>query len=201
MNITTQQVLWHFLQQQLKALQEKQSHDKKNPEKMNAFFDGFFTHSELMQILHFVYGDEVDNKLKVETLTNNGLLEFLSEAQILSYFLHEWKNEQNFKKGITPQAVWDTLQQLGHHTHYLGSKVIAHWDEYDYSNYKSLQQKAGKIQKVFELYGISVDPEEINEVTSSPKRLYDKREQALMAREELGFTEEEVHVLEIYKPT
>lgn len=45
---------------------------------------------------------------------------------------------------IDPKEVWDILQQLGLYTHYLASKPIAFWDEYDRSNYMSLKRKAGK---------------------------------------------------------
>ena len=43
-----------------------------------------------------------------------------------------------------PQSVREVLYQLGLHTHYLNTKPIKDWDEYDYSNYRSLQIKAGK---------------------------------------------------------
>ena len=47
-------------------------------------------------------------------------------------------------KKIDPKEVWEILQQLGLHTHYLASKPIINWDEYDRSNYRSLRIKAGK---------------------------------------------------------
>lgn len=46
----------------------------------------------------------------------------------------------------TPQSVREILYQLGLHTHYLGTKPIENWDEYDYSNYRSLLIKSGKIK-------------------------------------------------------
>jgi len=45
---------------------------------------------------------------------------------------------------IRPDEVWEVLSQLGHYTHYLASKPIETWDEYDRSNYKALRRKAGK---------------------------------------------------------
>lgn len=68
------------------------------------------------------------------------------------------KNFHNFLKTIlnyceiendtrtTPQSVREILYQLGLHTHYLNTKPIKNWNEYDYSNYRSLQIKAGKIK-------------------------------------------------------
>lgn len=47
-------------------------------------------------------------------------------------------------ESIDPNEVWEVLSQLGHYTHYLASKPIEFWDEYDHSNYKSLKRKAGK---------------------------------------------------------
>ncbi|WP_299223855.1 hypothetical protein [uncultured Psychroserpens sp.] len=48
------------------------------------------------------------------------------------------------KESIDPKEVWEVLSQLGHHTHYLATKPITDWDEYDRSNYRSLRIKAGK---------------------------------------------------------
>lgn len=45
---------------------------------------------------------------------------------------------------IDSDEVWEVLSQLGHYTHYLASKAIESWDEYDHSNYKALRKKAGK---------------------------------------------------------
>lgn len=50
----------------------------------------------------------------------------------------------NHNNNICPDEVWEVLSQLGHHTHYLASKPIELWDEYDRSNYRSLRKKAGK---------------------------------------------------------
>lgn len=48
------------------------------------------------------------------------------------------------KPNIDPVEVGDILTQLGLYDHYLGTKEIDLWDSYDYSNYRSLQIKAGK---------------------------------------------------------
>mgnify|MGYP007033642436 FL=1 len=50
----------------------------------------------------------------------------------------------NDNESTDPKEVWEVLSQLGHRTHYLASKPIELWDEYDRSNYKSLRRKAGK---------------------------------------------------------
>ncbi|WP_452597124.1 hypothetical protein [Pontimicrobium sp. MEBiC01747] len=47
---------------------------------------------------------------------------------------------------VNPINVRETLYQLGLHTHYLNTKPIKNWDEYDHSNFRSLQIKAGKIK-------------------------------------------------------
>lgn len=51
--------------------------------------------------------------------------------------------------------VHELLDQLGLHTHYLADKPIDSWDEYDYSNYRSLQIKGGKIRRMYAILDYS----------------------------------------------
>jgi len=53
-------------------------------------------------------------------------------------------------KNIDPKEVWSVLCQLGLHTHYLASKSIDFWDEYDRSNYRSLLYKSGRLKNTEE---------------------------------------------------
>ena len=54
------------------------------------------------------------------------------------------------KLNVDPKEVWKVLSQLGLHTHYLATKAIAYWDEYDHSNYRSLLYKAGRLKQTEE---------------------------------------------------
>ena len=87
MNIRTQQVLQHFLYMMLEQLQKQQT------EELDPYFDDFFTKDEIIKILQSKYGRTVDGHLKVVRLNTEQLLEYLSHADILDYFLTAWKSE------------------------------------------------------------------------------------------------------------
>jgi len=86
--------------------------------------------------------------------------------------------EANEKESIDPKEVWSVLEQLGLQTHYLASKVIADWDSYDYSNYRSLQRKAGKSKKVFAIFDADVLDEDKYAVTTKPPFFFETKEEA-----------------------
>lgn len=198
MNITTQLVFRHFLQSYQKIIEASKSPT------ISPFFEHFFTREELINILDFMFGGVGLEQIDLETATNEELLATIDdELYILRYFLNQWENELDTHNKITPRAVYNTLLQLGYETHYLGQKDIIEWDEYDISNYISLQHKAGKIVSVFGIYEVSVSQEDVYSVDSHPKRLFKNKEDAQEILE-LGiskstFEKDSVHVLECYR--
>lgn len=74
------------------------------------------------------------------------------------------------------------LHFLGHHTHYLCTKPIASWDEYDESNYNSLKREATScIKGVFAHFDESVEEKDKYEVTHKPTKYFETHEEALEA--------------------
>lgn len=104
---------------------------------------------------------------------------------------------------INPKEVWDILQQLRLYTHYLASKPIAFWDEYDRSNYRSLQRKSGRIKQMYGIYSTDVNQQEASHATTQPKRFFRTKEEATAVMNELiaqgALNKNEVHILWIYK--
>ena len=86
--------------------------------------------------------------------------------------------EAEEKEHVDPKEVWNILEQLGLQTHYLASKIIADWDSYDYSNYHSLQRKAGKSKKVFAIFDADVDEKDKYVVTTKPPFFFETKEAA-----------------------
>ena len=107
------------------------------------------------------------------------------------------------QSSIDPKEVWEVLCQLGHQTHYLATKVIAHWDEYDHSNYRALQIKAGRIKRMYGIYDTDIKQEDVYNVDSPPNTFYPSLEEALSEMQKLindgTFKEEEVQVLSLYR--
>jgi hypothetical protein len=104
MKITTRQVLQRFLSVFLEHLQEQKK------DVLDSFFEDFFTKNEIIDILKSKIGNNVDGHLKVVRLNKEQLLEYLSNANILNYFLNAWKTEIKENKAITPVEVFKTLQ-------------------------------------------------------------------------------------------
>lgn len=193
MKITTRQVLQRFLVVLLQYLKEQEN------DVLGAFFEDFFTKDEIIDILKSKFGSNVDGHLKVVRLNKEQLLEYLSDTDVLNYFLNAWNTEIEQNTAITPIEVFRTLDQLGLQTHYLASKSVTEWDEYDFSNYRSLSGKAGKITTVYGIYDSDVKEEDIEKVTSHPKRFFETYKKA---QEELDiliaqgkFKKEELHIL------
>ena len=111
--------------------------------------------------------------------------------------------EVRLDERIDPKEVWQVLSQLGLHTHYLASKAIAQWDEYDLSNYRSLMIKAGKLKKVYGVYDTMVSQDDVAMVDKHPNFFFDSKEKAEAVMQELiadgVFSADEVHVLFHYR--
>jgi hypothetical protein len=117
----------------------------------------------------------------------------------LDYYLKAWRTEIEQNIAITPVEVFRTLDQLGLQTHYLASKAIAFWDEYDFSNYRVLSGKAGKVYTIYGLYDSEIAYKDIEQVDTHPKRFYETHQQALKELQHLFsqnlIAKEELHVL------
>lgn len=194
MNMTTQEVLRHFLSQYLLTL------EKKKTPSIDDFFKGYFTHQELLDMHLFIHGQHSEHSV-TKTLSHTVLLEGLSSHQILSYFLEKWKKEQELNRRITKETVQSVLQQLGLRTHYLAYKNIVDWDKYDQSNYQSLLRKSGRIQKVYGWFDMTVPSNAVDYVTTPLQRWYPTKEMALRVLEEKNLDAKEVHLLTTYKST
>jgi len=99
--------------------------------------------------------------------------------EILNGYCHTYAEDM---QSFTNEDVRYMLAFLGENIHYLGTRDIKFWDEYDWSNFNSLKRKATcSIKRVYGLYTESV-PEELKyEVTTPPKKFYETLEEALEA--------------------
>ncbi len=196
MNITTHQVIQHFLNVLLEKLQNEKVHE------LDSFFGDYFTKDEIIAMLQNVYGDSLEEHVKIDSQDNSELLTFLSDVDVLQFYMQRWKLDTQQSTALHPVEVMKTLEQLGLQTHYLASKAIAFWDEYDHSNYRSLQIKAGKIKRVYGIYDTMVKQQDVYQITSQPKRFFESYD---LAKEKLQefidsgtFKEDEIHILYRY---
>lgn len=195
MNITCKQVLLHFLKQYLKELSLRKTVS------LHSFFEDFFLKEELITIIKSMFDDVALEDVDLENSTTKELLLVIGDDRyILDFFLNQWS--KNATDQLSPIAVWNTLEQLNSRAHYLASKAIANWDAYDFSNYRALQLKAGKIKRVYGIYDSYVKEKDALRVDSLPKRFFEKYEQAEQAVEEhfvsRGFSKKELKIIPVY---
>lgn len=189
MNSTCKQVLLHFLKQyyQKKSVQKTTS--------MNSFFKGYFLKEELIKIITSISKQLLEGVDLTNRSTDDLLHIINDDIYILKYFIDMLEKQPS---QLSPLAVWRVLEQLGLQTHYLGQKTIAHWDEYDHSNYRGLCLKAGKVKRIYGVYDRMITKKDMDKATP-PKRLYDNYDTAILAMEQLireqKFKREEIHIL------
>lgn len=199
MNNTGKRVLRHFLSEYLTQLQQRKVSE------IHPFFHDFFTKTELASILLSEWESLSLGEYTTDNLNTDDLLEMLNDDKyMLSYFLKKLDRELEINTDISPVTVWHTLEQVGLQTHYLAQKGIAFWDEYDHSNYRNLQRKAGKIIRVYGIYDKAVSKEEVYTVDTKPKRYFKTKELATEMLDELVLKQvlkqDEVQIHSLYIP-
>lgn len=85
-------------------------------------------------------------------------------------------------ESMTQEDVVVLLSFLGKETYYLMHKKVDEWDEYDRSNFHSLERKATRrLKRVFALFDDSVDEKDKYTVQTPPSFFYETHEEALEA--------------------
>jgi len=198
MNYTTQQVLGYYVSLYQKSI----AHRK--PLVINDFFKQFLTRFELLEIVKWKLIDKDLDSLNLVESSKDELWAFIvDDYTILCYYLAQWEASLKERESITIDNVYQILSQLHLETHYLRTKSIEEWDAYDHSNYRSLQIKAGKLQRVYGIYDRDVKHEDIDKVTKPPLRYFESYAQASLALKELvkyqQYDKENLHILYLYK--
>lgn len=168
----------------LRKLKQRMETDKVN--QMDAVWLNIYTKDDLMDIVKWLYVPTVPERIKFDEMDKEELLEAIGDDfHILSYEIEQARLELHENTKITPQSVFNILEQLGQESHYLRDKPIAEWDEYDYSNYRVLSHKAGNPIPVFGIYDSSVSEEDKYFVTTPPPKFFTTEEEAIQALSEM----------------
>ena len=190
MNTTTRQVL--------RALLEELDTDASHPAltmRIRKRFEGYFEPEELRLMLENAYNDERLIELDINSKDVDELYDLVMDGQLLiKCFLDRWDKERDLLQSCKPEAVQATLSQLCLHGHYLGEKSVSQWDGYDLSNYRSLQLRSGRLIKVYGIYDALVSEEDVMNITSPPKRLYDDRAFAQVALDAMAKRHRRDHI-------
>ncbi len=181
----------------LRMLQQKMQSDK--VETVNPVWLKIYNKEELKGIVKWLFIQKVPEEMDLDNMDEEELLETIGdEYHMLGYLLYSMDEELKAFENPTPQKVWELLEQLGMETHYLATKVKAHWDEYDLSNYQALARKAGNPIPHYGVYDANVK-EEDKYIVTLPGNLYQSHSEALQFLSELvekgQFEESELKVM------
>lgn len=139
----------------------------------NALHNGW-TEKEVKSVFDFLVGKPYDQQ--IEILSRYCISPRFDEAE------------------ITSTDVQFMLEHLHLRTHYLASKPIDLWDEYDRSNYYSLERKATRrIRRVYAYYSQDVEEKDKYIVTSPTAKFFQSKEEA-----ELNLTPKSLETVNIY---
>lgn len=165
MNKNKDRLLIHYFMRMLQQRMEKEKTKSISP-----VFAGILSRKELRDILQWLFMDKVPEDYNPDTMSSEDLLEAIGDdLHILSYTIHRWKKELEEK--ATSEKVYDVLSQLQLETHYLMTKILQDWDEYDHSNFRALCLKAGYPETLYGIFHSDVS-EEDKYIAVSPANPY-----------------------------
>ena len=138
----------------------------------------YYTDSELREIIHWLYRD-VWSKNALGFMERPQLLELInSNYGILLWTIYSLEKSMTDTPNITQSDIDKFFQRTQNELHYLASKPVEEWDEYDTSNYRSLLVKTGTTKKVFAIFTSDVLAEDVYAVTTKPSYFFDTKEEA-----------------------
>ena len=126
-------------------------------------------HEDVKNTLHWLYKGNISKEFgNIQKMDTGEMLDAIGgESHILSFYIEYWKNKTI--DVVTPIKVYDVLTQLQLETHYLMTKILADWDEYDHSNFRALCIRAGIAETLYGIFDAEVSEEDKYIVTSQAK--------------------------------
>jgi hypothetical protein len=173
MTIKQRKMILHFL----KAYETLLVKDKK--QELSMLFHSFFSREELIAILEHSYFDQDLEEHHIEDLENSDLLELIGDDYfLLTYLIDKIENSITASPSLSKKEIEAFFERIGSELHYLYTKPIDKWDEYDRSNYNSLLFKHGKTNRVFAIFTSDVEDKDKYAVTTKPSFFFDTKEEA-----------------------
>lgn len=138
----------------------------------------YYTDSELREIIHWLYRD-VWSKNALGFMERPRLLELINNNHgILLWTIHSLEKSITDTPNMTQNNIDAFFQKTQNKLHYLASKPVEEWDEYDTSNYRNLLVKTGTTKKVFAIFTSDVLAEDVYAVTTKPSYFFDSKKEA-----------------------
>ncbi len=173
MTIKQLKFILHFLKQHQAVL------EKKVLQELHGMFKNFFSRKELIEILEHSCFDQDLEKHRIDTLENSDLLELIGDDYfLLSYLIDKIESNITASPTLSQKEIEPFFERIGLELHYLFSKPVDKWDEYDSSNYYSLLFKHGKTKRVFAIFTSDVEEKDKYVVTTKPSFFFDTEDEA-----------------------
>ena len=152
--------------------------ESKKELKTSSKLASYYTDSELREIIHWLYRD-VWSKNALGFMDRPQLLELIkSNYGILLWTIYSLEKAMTDTPNIAQNDIDAFFQRTQNELHYLASKPVEEWDEYDTSNYRSLLVKTGTTKKVFAIFTSDVLAEDVYAVTTKPSYFFDTKSEA-----------------------
>jgi hypothetical protein len=137
-----------------------------------------YTDSELREIIQWLYKD-VWSKNSLGFKNRPELIELInSDHSVLLWTIYQLEASMTVTPSYSQEDVTAFFQRTQNEIHYLASKPVEQWDEYDASNYTSLLWKTGTTKKVYAIFNSDVLKEDVYAVTTKPSYFFDTFEEA-----------------------
>lgn len=137
-----------------------------------------FSDDELIEMILWLYSntwtkDVLERKEREELLGLVG-----DKSNILLWVIERMEQAMTAFPTYTQEEADDFFQRTQNESHYLNSKPLEGWDEYDFSNYRSLLLKTGSTKRVYAIFTSDVLAEDVYAVTTQPSYFFDTRDEA-----------------------
>lgn len=160
----------------LEVLAEKFSEEDKREIHKNII--KYFPRVELIEIVLWLF-QKTWKKDNLEHKTDEELFELIgSDTSIVLYLIDKLEKSIISYPKFEQEEVNNFFLRTQNEMHYLASKPVKEWDEYDISNYRSMLVKTGTTKKVYGVFTADVLSEDVYAVTTKPSYFFDSKEEA-----------------------
>ena len=197
MTIKEQKIHLFFLKYLLEVLRKQKDQD------LNTLFKNLFSRKELIDILEYLYLDGLD-EYNIEEMKDAELLGLIgNDVSILEFYIQQFEKCLTKTPELSHSEISEFFERTNNESHYLYSKPVEKWDEYDRSNYYSLLFKRGKTKRVFAIFTSDVDEKDKYVVTTQPSFFFDTQEEAEVDLKRIinqeNFKKEDLKIMSLWK--
>lgn len=151
---------------------------KENVKGIHKNLKQYITRDELIEIVMWLF-HKTWTPQTLELKSDEELFDLIgNDIGILLFIIDKLENSMISYPKFQQKDIDEFFVRTQNEIHYLASKPVDQWDEYDVSNYRSLLLKTGTTKKVFGIFTSDVLSEDVYAVTTKPSYFFDTYEEA-----------------------